>query len=118
MARSNTQDKDKAPEPTEETVKTPKPREAFDALTEPDTPAPAFVYNAISDAVDLIDAKAEVQARLQQARDFLNYAVESEQATDEQAAWVKQYLPKRTRSSNGAQAQEQEQPAETATQEA
>lgn len=74
----------------------PTAREALNALpAEGLTGGQEFVQGSITGAVDLIEAKKAIQADLQQARDFLAYAVTSGQASPEQAAWVTAYLPKR-----------------------
>lgn len=103
MPRQDADTQDPATEP--EKTKEPTAREAFTALPEAADGPTQFVAGAIGNAVDLIDAKHAIQADLQQSRDFLAFAVKSGQATEDQAAWVNQYLPKRQRgaSDNGTQ---------------
>lgn len=56
-----------------------------------------FITAAIENAKSLITAKRSIQSDIQAARDFLNHAVRIGAASDEQAAWILENLPKRTR---------------------
>lgn len=84
---------------TEETpkVKPPTAREAYDALPAVEDGAGQFVQGAIENAVALLEAKEQIQADLQQSRDFLAFAGKSGQVNTEQGAWIAAYLPKRTK---------------------
>lgn len=73
-------------------------QEAATALpTEGLTGAQEFVQGSILRAAGLIEAKHAIQADLQQARDFLAFAGKSGDVTEAQAAWVAEYLPKRSK---------------------
>lgn len=67
-----------------------------DAINQ-DKAAAAFIQQSIDKAAALMEAKREVLAELQMARDFLAFAVKNGSATPKQVAWIEENLPKRTR---------------------
>jgi hypothetical protein len=79
-------------------------QDAYDVLPEPVDGPGEFVQNSIRNAVELLNAKAEILSELQQTRDFLAFAVTSGQVSDEQSAWISEYLPKRSHK-NGDEAE-------------
>ncbi len=60
----------------------------------------AFVSLQIEKAEQLVAAKREIQAQIGDMREMLNTLANNGTASDEQAAWIAENLPKRKR--NGA----------------
>lgn len=96
---------DKAEKDKPETAEDKKAREAAEAAEAKaaeelaEKLAEGVVGTAITNAKNMLRAKKKIQADLQAARDFLNQSITMGVVNDEQAKWIQETLPKRTRES-------------------
>jgi hypothetical protein len=70
-----------------------------------DQPESVELTNCINRANTLIEQKAEVLAGLQQCRELATLLTQTGSGSREQVAWVREYLPRKSRSKdeNGAE---------------
>jgi hypothetical protein len=66
-----------------------------------DRPESAELATTIQRANTLIEQKQEVLASLQQARELATLLIANGSGSREQVAWVRQYLPRKQRKTNG-----------------
>lgn len=61
--------------------------------------------NCINRATTLIEQKAEVLAGIQECRELATLLTRTGSGSPEQVAWVRFYLPRKSRKSNGSEAE-------------
>lgn len=68
-----------------------------------DAPESVELANCIDNAGRALDEKSEVLSRIQSARMLSTLLIQNGSGSREQVAWVRFYLPRKTRKSNGAE---------------